>query len=218
MQVDAMRELIEQWALNGNAAIADITRDLAKLDSLPDGYASPDMLHLVPGTAPDPDSDGASLPSGGPSLQHSNRDLRDAVAMSSTVSLGASSAADSNPYLANAAALSSPVIVQASSTYHDRKTPRDIERQFPDIFVHGRGGFKEPRRKAISEAALLQHWCRLGTRQFQQPDFLFPTTDRLLASSVARVAFVKGNLPSHVAGPSGPLSKAEVYDVFQRKR
>ena len=36
-----------------NAAIADITRDLAKLAALPDGYAFPDMVHLVPGAAPD---------------------------------------------------------------------------------------------------------------------------------------------------------------------
>ena len=84
------------------------------------------------------------LAPGGPSLQHSNQDLRDVVAMSSTVSLGVSSSAGGNPFHANAAALSTPLVVQAATTFRDCKTPRDIERQFPEKFVFGRGGFSEP--------------------------------------------------------------------------
>ena len=66
------------------------------------------------------------------------------VVMSSTVSLGVSCSAGANPFHANAAALSTPLVVQAATTFRDCKTPRDIERQFPDKFVFGRGGFSEP--------------------------------------------------------------------------
>ena len=53
----------------------------AKLNELPDGYVSPDMP-CGPCAAVDSYVDAVSLPSGGPSLQHSDRDLRDVVAMS----------------------------------------------------------------------------------------------------------------------------------------
>ena len=59
------------------------------------------------------------------------RDLHDVVALLSLSGLpvGVSSSAGASPYHANAAAALS--VVHASTTFHDRETPRDIERLIP---------------------------------------------------------------------------------------
>ena len=90
MQVAAQRELILQWDQNENQVMNDFVKDMSILNSLPDGFASPDMLQVRSALV---DPHDTAPHTGGPSLQHSDADLADVVAMSCTVSLGASAAA-----------------------------------------------------------------------------------------------------------------------------
>jgi hypothetical protein len=91
------------------------------------GFAFYVLVQLVPARCLIPRS-ASLLPTGGHSLQHSNHTTWWPYCLSG-LPVGVSSSAGASPYHANAAAALS--VVHASTTFHDRETPRDIERLIP---------------------------------------------------------------------------------------
>jgi hypothetical protein len=147
---------------------------------------------------------------GGPSLLYTNELLKEAIATSATVSLGADSTLDQNRQVAQA--LDRTYVVRASKTFVSDSDKDYAQTRYPDLFPYGRAGFDEPRDIKLSRETLLALWTNLGTRQFQKVDFVLPATDTVLRTAVSKKVFLRARLPSRRVALDGSVpSRAAAY-------
>lgn len=219
IQPDLIKELLQLWEDIDNPVMKCISVDHDVLSSLPVDTVSPEMFFVDLCDAECSMSllDGADVSSdGGHSLLRSSEEAETYVLTTSTSTCGSSSSKDQNDFskvgeLLNSRdpvgdhnSISSGVYgVRPAQSFVSDSDVLFFERHFPDLFVSGRGGIGERRKTKISISALVQHWIRLSTRQFQSADFVFPTSNMLDRKQMATQSFIRGRLPSHRSYSSG---------------
>jgi hypothetical protein len=103
-------------------------------------------------------------------------------------------------------------IVRPAQQFVFDSDPDYLETRCPDLFPFGRAGFSEERKIPISKKALIAYFTNLSTRQFQQPDFVLPVSDKIARNSSYNMALVRVNLPSREINAEGNvIPRTEAY-------
>ncbi len=172
---------------------------------------------------------------GGSSLLRSREEAENIVPLSATITVGATQTNDVNVHelaanllqsnssaspplptvVASDATITSSAentfVVRPSTVFASESDGDYLEKNYPDLFPFGRGGFGEKRKYRISRRAYLSHLLNLSTRQFQHVDFLLPLYDMTTRQEVANKAYIRSKLPSRGRSSEGRVSKGELF-------